>query len=79
MFLLSSWFLFCFLINAGYKSRLSSLLVHPPLQRRPNLRDVIEDGYDVIVDKTHQVLGPGLQDRLNKSGYVALDGGTIDV
>lgn len=47
---LSTWFLFCLLIDTSYKSRLASILMKPPLRQSFDLKQLINNGYLIVAD-----------------------------
>lgn len=62
-FIIILWLLMILQFNTAYRSRLSSVLIHPPVNKVQDINELINNGYKILL---HQHASKELQDSLQK-------------
>jgi hypothetical protein len=60
--ILASWWIFSMIVNAIYKSKLSSLMVSTPTYRT-TFGELVDEGYEIALDKTRNYIQMFLEEE----------------
>lgn len=52
--LILSWILFSLNISVAYKSKLASIVMHPPYKEPGNIQDLVDDNYKFVVNEQYR-------------------------